>query len=334
VLVPVIGLVQVGAQSMADRYDYVPSIGLTIMIIWAARPWAARLGPKGPSVLGGLAVAACMALTWSQAGYWKNSETLFRHALQTTQDNGVMEGYLGGVLLDEGRVEEALPHLQRGVAFNNEKLGVHGLLAKALLAKERVGEALDQFQIDVNSDPDNPAAQYNFGCALLENGLAGKAVPHLQKALQLRPELAEFHYKLGNAFMQTGRAEEAIRQYEESLRLRPNYIEAGVNLAWILACSPDAAVRNGARAVQLALRAGQLSGGKDPRVIGALAAAYAEAGQYADAIATVRRALQIAGADSNSPMAVTLRKNLALYQAGSPLRDPLLLGASAAAPAK
>jgi tetratricopeptide (TPR) repeat protein len=333
-LVPVIGLVQVGVQFMADRYDYVPSIGLMIMIIWAAREWAPRLGAKAPAVLGGLALAGCMALTPLQVTYWKNSETLFRHALQITAENGRIEGLLGELLLDEGRVDEALPHLQRSAAFNHPPPGILGVLGKALLAKGRVREALQQFQEDVNLNPENADSQFNFGCLLLDNGLADKAVPHLQKALQLRPELPECHYKLGNAFMQTGRAEEAIRQYEESLRLRPDYMEAGVNLAWILACSPEAAVRDGARAVQLALRADQIAGGKNPTVIGTLAAAYAEAGRFPDAVATVRRAMQLPGVDSNSPVAGILRTYLALYQAGAPFRDPMLQQPPAAPSAK
>ena len=323
-LVPAIGLVQVGVQSMADRYVYVASVGLTIMVIWTADEWAPRLWAKGPAVLGVMGLAGCMVLTPIQVSYWENTKSLFQHSLEVTKDNGVMEGFLGVLLFQEGRIDEALPHLQRSVECNNPPVGVFDFLGKALLAKGRVAEALKEFQIEVNLDPENADPQFDLGCLLLTNGLAEKAVPFLQKALQICPELAEIHYKLGNALMETGRASEAMRQYEESLRLRPDYIEAGVNLAWILACSPEAAVRDGARAVQLALRADQLSGGKNPRVIGTLAAAYAEAGKYSDAIAAVRRALQIAGADSNSPVAGTLRTELALYQAGTPLRDPTL----------
>jgi tetratricopeptide (TPR) repeat protein len=333
-LVPVIGLVQVGVQFMADRYNYIPSIGLAIMIVWAAREWAPRLGANAPAVLAGLALAGCLALTWLQVGYWKNDETLFRHTLDVTAENGGIEGLLGECLLDEGRAEEALPHLQRSAELNHPPPGVLGFLGKALLAQGRVGEAFDKFVLDVNLTPDNPVSQFNLGCAMLDNGLAGRAVDCLQKAVQLRPEVPEYHYKLGNAFLQTGRAAEAMRQYEEALRLRPDYFEARVNLAWILACSPDAALRDGARAVQLASRADQLSGGKNPRVIGTLAAAYAEAGRYSDAIATVRRALQIAGAESNSPVAGTLRTNLALYQAGTPLRDPALETPASAGPGR
>jgi tetratricopeptide (TPR) repeat protein len=193
---------------------------------------------------------------------------------------------------------------------------------------------LEKYQLDVNLNPENADSQFNFACLLLDNGLAEKAAPHFQKALQFRPELPEYHYKLGNAFMQSGRAEEAIGEYEESLLLRPDYMEARVNLAWILACSPEAVLRNGARAVQLALRADQLSGGKNPTVIGALAAAYAEAGKFTEAVAAVRRAMQLPGVADNAAVAGKLRADMALYQAGSPMRDPSLQRPAAAAPPK
>jgi Flp pilus assembly protein TadD len=328
-LVPVIGLVQVGVQFMADRYDYVASIGVAIMIIWAVREWSPRLWAGAPAVLAGVALAGCMALTWAQACCWKNEEILFRHALEVTGPNGRIEGLYGKFLMSQGRVKEALPHLQRSVLLPSPPIGVLGFLGNALLAEGRAGEALEQFELDVKLYPENPDAQFNLGCLLLDNGQAGKAVPYLQKAAQLRSAAPECHYKLGNAFRDIGRPADAIRQYEESMRLRPDYIEAGVNLAWILACSPDAATRNGARAVQLALRADELSGRNNPRVLGTLAAAYAEAGRYPDAVAAARRALQFAGADGNSPLAGTLRTNLALFQAGSPLRDPLLQPAPA-----
>ena len=300
-LVPVIGLVQVGVQFMANRYDYLPRIGLTIMMIWAAREWAPRLGAKAPAIVAGMALAGCLALTPLQVSYWKNSETLFGHTLQTTEENGRIEGLLGELLMDEGRVDEALPQLQRLADFNHPPPGILAVLGKALLAKGRVREALEKYQLDVDLNPENADSQFNFACLLLDNGLAEKAAPHFQKALQFRPELPEYHYKLGNAFMQTGRAEEAIGEYEESLLLRPDYMEARVNLAWILACSPEAVLRNGARAVQMALRADQLSGGKNPTVIGTLAAAYAEAGKFAEAAAAVRRALQLPGWRTTPP---------------------------------
>jgi spermidine synthase len=235
-----------------------------------------------------------------------------------------MEGYLGETLLAEGHVDEALPHLQRGVSGNVEKPGVHNALGRALRAKGRAQEALDQFLIDIKLDPASAVSQYNAGALLLENERAALSVPYLQEALRLRPEQPEFHYKLGNALMQTGRPAEATSQYETALRLRPNFLEAEVNLAWILASSPEASLRDGAKAVRLAAHSDQLAGGKNPKVLGTLAAAYAEAGQFGQAIATVQRALQADGADPRSPVSGMLRQALALYQSGAPLRDPQL----------
>jgi tetratricopeptide (TPR) repeat protein len=320
-LAPVIGLVHVGSQFMADRYDYVPSVGLFIMIIWAAREWVPRLGAQAPVILGGLAVAGCLAATPIQVRYWKDSETLFRHTLAVTQNNSVFESNLGKFLIERGRMDEALPHLLRAVALSPSFATAHYNLGSVYLAKGRVAEALGQFEIQVNLDPRDPIAQYNFGSVLLDQGLAEDAIPHLEKAVQIRPNLAGYHCKLGDACRQAGRAAEAINQYEKTLQILPNHAKAASSLAWMLATTPDPSLRNGARAVQLALLAGQLSGGQDPKVIGVLAAAYAETGDFSKAAATVQRALQLAGTENKPALCDTMRAQLALYRAGSPFRE-------------
>jgi tetratricopeptide (TPR) repeat protein len=329
-LAPVIGLVQIGTQSMADRYDYLPSVGLFIMIIWGAREWLARASPGAPAVLGGLAVAGCLAVTPGQVRYWKDSETLFRHAVETTEGNGVMESNLGKVLCQENRVEEALPYLQRAVVSAPDLPKAHYNLGAALLAKGRVEEALAQFETHVKLQPDDPIAQFNLGSVQLEHGRAAAAVAHLRKAVELAPRAAEGHCKLGIALARTGRAAEAISQYENALRIAPDYIQARHDLAWILATAPEAALRNGPRAVELALRANELTGGQSPGILGTLAAAYAESGKFADAIATAQRALELAGGQGNAAVAGVLRSQLALYREGSPVRDPSLAGGNAA----
>jgi tetratricopeptide (TPR) repeat protein len=320
-LAPVIGLVHVGSQSMADRYDYVPSVGLFIMIIWAAREWVPRLGAQAPVILGGLAVAGCLAATCMQAQYWKDSETLYRHALAVTEQNGAMENNLGKLLFEKGRADEALPHLFRAVAFAPDYPNPHFNLGNALLARGKVSGALSQFEAQVALQPNDPLAQYNFGRVLVDQGLAGDAMPHLEKAVQLRPDAADYHLKLGDACRQMGRAAEAISQYEKALQILPRNVQAASSLAWMLATTPDASLRNGARAVQLALLADQFSGGQDPKIIGVLAAAYAETGDFSKAAATVRHALQLAGPAGYSALAGILRAQLALYRAGSPFRD-------------
>jgi Flp pilus assembly protein TadD len=324
-LVPVIGLVHVGAQSMADRYDYVPSVGLFIMILWAAREWLARLGAPASAILAGLAAAGCLMATRIQAQYWKDSETLYRHALGVTERNWAMENDLGNLLLQEGRGDEALPHLIRAVEFAPESPLTHFNLGNALLARGKVAGALSQFEIQVALQPNDAFPQYNFGLVLLNHRLAGDAMPHLEKAVQMRPESADYHLKLGDACRQTGRVAEAIGQYEKALQIRPRHLQTASNLAWLLATTPDASLRDGARAVQLARLADQLSGGQDPKTLGVLAAAYAETGDYSKAAASAERALQLAGAERDSALAGILRAQLAVYRTGSPFRDSVKL---------
>jgi tetratricopeptide (TPR) repeat protein len=271
-----------------------------------------------------LAVAGCLVATPLQVRYWKNSETLFRHAVETTKDNGVMESDLGKALFQEGRVEEALGWLRQAVAASPGLADAHYNLGNALLAQGRVAEALAEFETHVHLQPKDPIAQYNLGSVLLDHGLAGDALAPLQKAVELKPGMAEAHYKLANTLAQLGRAGEAVSQYEKALQLAPDYVQALNNLAWVLAAAPDVSLRNGARAVELARRANGLTGGQNPMMLGTLAVAYAGTGNYAEAIATVQRALQFAGGPGNGAVAGALRSQLALYQAGLPYRDATL----------
>jgi Flp pilus assembly protein TadD len=354
-LAPVIGVVQVGTQAMADRYSYIPSIGLFIAVAWAARNWAMRLDAWAPVFLGVLATAICLELTARQAACWQNDQTLFLHAIENTTGNyvayaglGEYEGMhgqtndainhletsvrinpnypssrnnLGRILLMEGRDDAALEQLQKAVALDPGLADARYNLGYALLAGGRVGEALDQFQAQVNLQPADFKAQNNMGTVLLQNGLAGDAIAYLRKAVEIKPSEAEPHYLLGNALYRTGRVAEAISQYEKVIQLSPNHIQARNDLAWILACNPDPHIRNGARAVDLALRADQLSGGQNPVVIGTLAAGYAEAGNFSEAVATGKRACQAARAQTNSVLAGLLEKRQQRYQTGSPWRD-------------
>jgi Flp pilus assembly protein TadD len=354
-LVPVIGVVQVGMQSMADRYTYIPGIGLFIAVVWAARQWRVRLGARAPAILAALGLAFCFVLTARQAAVWKNDQTLFSHAIHNTRGNfvacaglGEYEGthgqtnqailhleesvrinpnypnarnILGRVLLMEGRDDQALAQLQKAVSLDPNLADAHYNLGYALLAKGQAGEALDQFQAQVNLEPANFKAQNNMGTVLLQNGLAADAIPFLQNAAALKPADAAPHYLLGNAFYRTGRVAEAIGRYEKAIELDPDNIQARNNLAWILACHPDPSFRNGPKAVALASRADELSGGQDPVVTGTLAAAYAEAAKFPEAVAAGKRACQTALAQTNSALAASLENRLRLYQARSPWRD-------------
>jgi tetratricopeptide (TPR) repeat protein len=354
-LAPVNGLVQVGVQSIADRYTYVPSIGLFIMAVWLAGEWGGKRGRQAAAVVGTAALAGCLYLTQRQAGFWRDTRTLFTHTIESTSDNyfacitfgdylaengrraeaieyldkaarfapgfAWAQNDLGRVLLDAGRVDEALPHLQQAAALRPEEWEGHYNLGKALLAKGRVAEALDQFETQVKLRPEDAIAQLNFGAVLLDNNLPDDAIPHLEKAAGIRPSDAEAHYKLGNAYFQKGRVAEAVGQYERTLQIRPEHALACNNLAWILGSSPVAGVRNGPRAVELAARADRLLGGKNPVAAGTLAVAYAEAGRFSEAVAAAARARELAEAQKNSALVQSLEQRLSLFRAGMPFRD-------------
>jgi protein O-mannosyl-transferase len=323
-LVPVIGLVQVGEQSMADRYDYLPGIGLSILLIWTVCEWLPRSVASFSCSLAGMAVVGCMITTWRQVHYWTNSEALYRHATEVTENNGLMESNFGKALFQAGRLDEAIPHLQKGVTLLPNVRGTHFNLANALLAKGLLADALDQYEFYVNLKPDDPTTQYNFGNILLEHGQTEEAINHFQKALQLRPDApADYHYKLANAYSQAGRSSDSIKEYNLALQSQPDYIQACNNLAWILASNPDPSLRDAPRAVILAEHADQLSRGQNPIVAGTLAVVYANAGNYARAAATAQHALQMPGVEANSPFAAALRAQIALYHAGSPLRETI-----------
>lgn len=324
-LLPVIGVVHIGSISMADRYDYLPGIGLFIMIIWTVRQYISRLHANVAAVGAGLALAACLAATRIQAQYWQNSKMLFNHALAVTQENGLIESNLGLLLFRECRLDESLPHLLRAAQFAPDYFEPHYNLGNALLRKGDVAGALAQLEIQAALKPDDPSVEFNFGNVLLDNALPEMAIPHFEKARQNWPDVPDVYYKLGNAFRQAGRPAEAIRQYEKCLQLAPHHVQAAGGLAWMLATTPDPVLRDGTRAVQLALLADQLSSKKDPKIIGILAAAYAETGDFSQAVLTVQRALQLAGSTGQAALADLLRAQLALYRAHSPFRETISL---------
>lgn len=354
-LVPVIGLLQVGIQGMAERYSYLPSVGLFLAVVWTVRAGVPPLRVPMVAGAGVLILSACLFLTMRQVSHWVTTEKLFQQALANTRSNFFAidvvgsckekNGYtnaaiadyraalsikpdyvptrnrLGRVLLDMGRVDEALVELQRAVKDDAEWADSHYNLGYALLAKNRVGEALDQFQAQVNLEPDEFKAEFNMGLVLLQNGLAPDAVRFLEKAVKIDPTDAEARYNLANALFRSGHAADAISQYEKLLELKPNHFQARNDLAWILACSNDSTVRNGPRAVELALRANELARGQNPVLLGTLAAAYAETGKFSEAIAAEKQAVQLATAQTNASLAEVLEKRLHTFEARAPWRE-------------
>jgi tetratricopeptide (TPR) repeat protein len=177
--------------------------------------------------------------------------------------------------------------------------------------------------------PDLVEACYELADALDENGQVDEAIALLQRAVQIAPRFAAAQNNLGNALLRKGRVEEALAHYQAAIEAQPSNAYLFNNLAWALATCPQASARNGARAVELAQQAERLSGSKDARILVTLAAAYAEAGRFAEAVKAAERALELSIAQSNSAYAELLREHIRLYQSGSPFRDT---GHTSAAP--
>lgn len=286
---PVIGILQVGSQARADRYTYLPQIGLALLLTWAAADWCARWRYHR-LFLGALSIIFVGVLTFSartQASFWKDSETLWRQALSRTTDNVMAELNFGEAVYKLGRTAEAIGHFQRALEIN----------------------------------PNQATVYSSLGVALLETGQPGRSLSHLQKAIELDPNNGDAHYNLGNTFLHTGRATEALAAYKKALELNPNDTETLNNMAWILATWPDALTRDGTKAVELAERADSLTRGASPVISATLAAAYAEAGRSADAVKAAQRAVQLALAEGNEARAASIRAQLEFYQAGSAFRD-------------
>jgi tetratricopeptide (TPR) repeat protein len=394
-LLPVIGLIQVGSHSHADRYAYVPLIGIFTLLVWGAEDLTRRWRYQAviASAAAVLVISLCAALSRHQLGYWRDSETLLRHAIAVTRDNEPMHNNLGTVLVGQGRLDEAIGQFREAIRLNPESAGVHDNLGATLARQGKLDEALLPLREAIRLDPACADAHNNLGAVLGRQGRLDEAIDHLQLAIKLTPGDAGAHCNLGDALASTGRLDEAIGQYQEALRLKPDDPETRVNLgvalgrkgrldeaivlfqqavqanpklvnahndlasallrqgragealphyqavieaqpanpyylnnlAWVLATCPQAAVRNGARAVELAQQAEQLSGGKNASILGTLAAAYAETGRFPEAVATAQRALELAAAQTNTAQVEPLREQIELYRSGSAFRDTSLM---------
>lgn len=235
-LAPVAGLIQVGRQARADRYAYLPLIGIYVAIAWGAAELAGRRPRARPALIASAvaALAALSACTWLQVGYWKNTRTLAERALRVTEGNFVAHGKMGMVLEMEGRLDEAAAELQEALAIDPE-------YAEALInlgvVRGRQGElaaAQSSYERALVIEPDNAVAHSNLGGILARGGRLAEAAGHLDRALRLRPDFPEAHNSLGTVLMRQGDLERAAVELERALALAPDLAEAENNLGNLL----------------------------------------------------------------------------------------------------
>jgi tetratricopeptide (TPR) repeat protein len=362
-LVPVIGLVQVGEQARADRYTYLPQIGLYVLIVWGVtnliaptmmRNSGSPLGTTGlrPVTRGSrgvradsphgrgyqpfcaaIAAAILIALSWRafvQTSYWKNSEMLWNHTLAVNPANDMAHTNLGDLFLRRGDWDRAISHFEKALeirsshAFAQYNLGgslIENNLATALVRKGRLSEAIDHYEKAAKMRPDYGDVYLNLGSVLFGQGRIDEAIALWRKAAATQPEDGGFHTVLGNAFLKKGLRKDAIAEYKLAARSSPQDPLPRNNLAWLLATSADASIRNGAKAIGLASQAVQISRGADPSCLRTLAAANAEAGRFSEAIEVAQRGKEIATSQGNLELANVLQGDIALYQIGLPLRQ-------------
>ncbi len=231
-LVPVIGLVQVGGQAMADRYTYIPSLGVLILVVWGAheltRRW--RLHMVALLVAGSAAIGLCLALTRQQIGYWQDGETLFRHALEVTDNNHIAHLNLGIALGTKGQVDRAISEYQEAIRLKPDFAKAHYNLGAALGMKGQIDQAISQYKEVIRLTPDDAEAHYNLGLAFGRKGQIDEAISQYRETIRLKPDDADVHNNLGNALFNKGQIDEAVRQYQEAIRLKPDYVEAHNNL--------------------------------------------------------------------------------------------------------
>jgi tetratricopeptide (TPR) repeat protein len=340
-MVPVIGLVQAGDQAMADRYTYLPLIGPVLGLVWLLFELARfpsevvrlkareRLGARQSSgsfelrndppdyqrtgarknlaenrtvftqhsksalhwayaALTLLALSACAVLTRGQLHYWRDTAALFEHTVDVTADNPDAQ-FAWGVGLEKG-----------------------GLLGRAMVCY-RAATAIC---------PAYAEAHYNLGQLLRKRGAWREAIQEYLAAIHTNPRCLPAYLNLAGILVASGQTRQAVEQFGEALRIEPDSTEALNNLAWIMAANSDPAVRNGARAVEYAERACQLTQFKQTTIVGTLAAAYAEAGRFADAAATAEKACALAAQNGEQGLLEKNRQLLELYRAGKPYHEP------------
>jgi len=254
-LVPVVGLVQVGGQSMADRYTYIPFIGLFVVVAWGVPSLLGRRPYRGPllSFLSGAALFSCLVGTWIQVGYWHDSITLFEHTISVTADNAFAHVNLGSALVGKGKTQEAIKHFSEALRVKPHDARARHNLGFALMKQGNLEKAIMHYRMALQIKRDYAEARSNLGIALGQQGKLAEAISHLSEALRMEPDHVEAHYNLGLAFYHQGELDNAVGHYREAITLKPEYAEAHNNLGIALAIQgkPDKAIGHFSEAVRI-----------------------------------------------------------------------------------
>jgi len=363
-LSPLLGMVSFSYSQysfVADHFQYLASLGvITLLAASGARFQETRRPFYRPVGIGlCLAMLAALAgLTWRYSRTFTDLETFARTTLARNPDCWAAHDHLGIALMSQGKLAEAIDHFNHALRGNPRYVTGHYNFGSVLASQGRLEEAVEQYEQALQLQPNFTLAHYNLGCALASQGRFSEAIEQYQQALRLKPDAPRVHNNLGIALASSGKLEEAIEHFGQALRLRPAFADAHFNmglalsaqkkfgeairhyeqtvqlapdfaaanreLAWLLAIREGCTPEEAARAIQLAERARQLAGEQQPVYLNTLAAAYAAAHRFAEAIAIARKALELANTADQTQLAAEIQNRIRLYQAGRPYKtaDP------------
>jgi tetratricopeptide (TPR) repeat protein len=357
-LVPAIGLVQAGLwPAIADRFAYVPLIGLFIIIAWGIPDIVAggRNREIKLTTIAAALLATLMVTSKLQVGHWRNSITLFEHAIEITDNNHIAHQKLGEALEAQGETAEAIRHYSEALRIKPDFLASHLDLGILLRGEGNLDEAIRHLSKVISLKPDYVEAHDELGIALDEQGSFDAAVSHFHEAIRIKPGYINAHidlgialalqgkdkeaidrfnkalridyrnvdayFNLGKIYFNQGKIEKSILNYHRALHFSPNMTQALYNLSWISATYKDEKFRNGKEAVWLAEKLCKITQYNQPLAFDALAAAYAETGRFDAAVLTAKKALKLALIYGPNELVSGLKKRLQLYQAGLPYRQ-------------
>ncbi len=355
-LVPVIGIVHVGPQTMADRFVYVPIVGLYMAVSWTVADMASERHWRPERLWAGAAVllAALAVRTHQQLGHWQDSVALFSHALDVTEANPIAHNNLGEALVRRGAHRQAAEHFHSALTIRPDYRDAHANMGAVLLNLHNPAAACTFLQRAVQLAPELPQAQANLGHALRQTGNGEQALVHYQRALELDPGLADVHNNVGTihagakawdsairhfsqatalspgfaiahvnlarALQATGQGKAAVARFETAIQLEPNWILPVRELCWLLAAHPEPAVRDSNMALQLAERLLGSPAKTEPAVLDTVAAAFANAEDFERAIRTAQTALEQARTRNDTTLAEQITTRLTGYRSGQPHR--------------
>ena len=288
-LVPVIGLVQVGSQAMADRYTYIPLIGLFLMAVWGVRDLAA--GWPRPqvflSVMAGIVLTACALLTWRQVGYWRNSISLFEHAVNVTANNSLAYAKLAAAYAKQDQNDKAIPLYLKAIDLNPNDAAAHNNLGLIYAAHGKLDEAISLYLKAIKINPKLADTYNSLAMAYTKQGKIDQVIPLLKQAITLRKDYADPYYNLGLVYANQGNLDEAIIWYQKAINVKPNMTEAYSNLG--IAYSSLGKFNEAIPLFEQAIKI-------NPNFAGAynnLGLAYANLGKFDEAIVVFQRAIAV-----------------------------------------